>query len=165
MAIRALDRKMLRDLVHIWAQALAIALVMAGGVATLVLAFGAQNSLEEIRATYYERHRFADVFAEVTRAPNFVRRQLLAIDGVAAVETRISRFALIDVEGMAEPASGRALSLPDYRQTRVNQLYMKAGRLPEPGRFPLSEADECGKAFGCIPAADLGEGEGGGGEF
>ena len=133
MIIPALDRKLLRDLRHIWAQALAIALVMASGVATLVLAFGAQNSLEEIRATYYDRYRFADVFAEVTRAPNAVREQLLEIDGVAAVETRISKFALLDIEGMAEPASGRVLSLPDRRQTIINRLYMKRGRTPEPG--------------------------------
>ncbi len=132
--IRALDRKLLRDLRHIWAQALAIALVMASGVATLVLAFGAQNSLEEIRATYYDRYRFADIFAEVTRAPNAIREQLLEIGGVAAVETRISKFALLDIEGMTEPASGRAISLPDHRQTAVNRLYMKRGRVPDPGR-------------------------------
>lgn len=132
--ISVLDRKLLRDLRHMWAQALAIALVMASGVATLILAFGAQNSLEEIRATYYDRYRFADVFAEVTRAPNFIGNRILEIDGVSAVETRISKFALLDIEGMAEPATGRVLSLPDRRQVAINRLYMKSGRQPEPGR-------------------------------
>ena len=48
-----------------WAQALAIALVIASGVATFVLASGAYHSLEETRAAYYLRYRFADLFAEV----------------------------------------------------------------------------------------------------
>ena len=41
--VSVLNLKLLRDLGHIWAQALAIALVMACGVATLILAFGAQT--------------------------------------------------------------------------------------------------------------------------
>ena len=64
-----LDVKLLRDLRRLWAQSLAIALVLAAGVAILVLAFGAQVSLFETRAAYYERNRFADVFAAATRAP------------------------------------------------------------------------------------------------
>ena len=36
--MRMLDRKLLRDIRRLWAQALAIALVIGGGVATLLLA-------------------------------------------------------------------------------------------------------------------------------
>ena len=159
MLVRPLDKKLFRDLLHIWAQALAIAMVMGSGVATLILAFGAQSSLEEIRATYYERYRFADIFAHVTRAPNLVREQLLTIDGVAAVETRISQFALLDIADMVEPANSIVLSLPDYRQTRVNRLYMKSGRTPEPGRadevtvneaFALAHGFTVGSSFQAI---------------
>ena len=79
-----LDRKLLRDLRRMWAQALAIALVMASGVATFVLASGAYHSLDETRAAYYLRYRFADVFAEVRRAPKSVVEQILALPGVAS---------------------------------------------------------------------------------
>ena len=72
--MRALDRKLLRDIRRLWAQTLAIALVMASGVATLILATGAQRSLVESRTAYYERNRFADVFATLVRAPNDDRR-------------------------------------------------------------------------------------------
>ena len=101
-----LDRKLLRDLRRMWAQALAIALVMASGVATFVLASGAYRSLDETRSAYYLRYRFADVFAEVRRAPKSVAEQILAIPGVAAAEPRITHLALLDVEGLAEPAIG-----------------------------------------------------------
>ena len=39
----ALDTKLLRDLRRTWAQSLAIALVVAGGVASLVMAVGSLN--------------------------------------------------------------------------------------------------------------------------
>ena len=67
--MRPLDTKILRDLRRLWAQALAIALVIGGGVAALVAVVGSIRSLEETRAAYYERYQFADVFAQVKRAP------------------------------------------------------------------------------------------------
>jgi putative ABC transport system permease protein len=129
-----LDRKLFRDLRRMWAQALAIALVMASGTATFVLASGAYRSLDETRRAYYERYGFADVFAAVRRAPKSLEEQVLAIPGVAAAEMRISRLALLDVEGIEEPATGQVLSLPDFAPQRLNRLHLRAGRLPEPER-------------------------------
>jgi putative ABC transport system permease protein len=129
--MRMLDRKLLRDLRRMWAQALAIALVMASGVATYVLASGAYRSLDETRAAYYLRYRFADVLAEVKRAPKSVADQILAISGVAAAEPRIANLALFDVEGLAEPASAMAVSIPDLYEQRLNLLHLRDGRLPE----------------------------------
>ena len=48
--MRSLDKKLVRDFRRMWAQVLAVALVLASGVATLVLALGALRSLEETRA-------------------------------------------------------------------------------------------------------------------
>lgn len=130
--MRVIDRKLVRDVQRLWPQALAIALVVASGVATLILAIGAYRSLEETREAYYERHRFADVFATVTRAPFSLKERILRIPGVAAAETRIEKLVLLDVQGMAEPATAVALSLPDYHKPTVNRIYLRAGREPEP---------------------------------
>ena len=89
-----LDLKLLRDIRRLWAQALAIALVIAGAVATLVLAVGSHRSLEETRIAYYERHRFADVFASVRRAPKTLVGRIAEISGVAAADVRIASRAL-----------------------------------------------------------------------
>ncbi|MGI9480803.1 MAG: FtsX-like permease family protein [Hyphomicrobiales bacterium] len=127
-----LDVKMIRDLRRIWAQALAIAMVLASGVATLVLGIGAYRSLDETRSAYYERYRFADLFAYAERAPNALKQEILQIPGVATADTRLVSSALLDVEGMAEPATGRVVSLPDNVQPALNRLYMRRGRTPEP---------------------------------
>ena len=130
--MRALDRKVLRDLRAIWAQVLAIALVLACGVMVLVLSTGTQRSLTETRDAYYERHRFADVFASATRAPQGLLTRIAAIDGVAQVEARIVFTAMLDLEGMTEPASARVISLPALGEPALNLPLLRAGRLPDP---------------------------------
>ena len=125
--MRALDAKLLRDLRRIWAQTIAIALVLGCGLMVLVMANGTLRSLSETRATFYERHRFADVFAGVTRAPRSLLEQVLAIDGVAQAEARIVVPAVLDLAGMAEPATARVLSLPDAGNPRLNLPLLRSG--------------------------------------
>lgn len=132
--MRKLDIKLVRDLRRMWAQSMAIALVIAGGVATLIMAVGSARSLLETRNAYYERYNFADVFAEVRRAPRTVLDDIRRIDGVAVADARISKLAVLDIPGLREPATGRFVSLPDTGEPLLNKLYMKAGRMPEVGR-------------------------------
>jgi putative ABC transport system permease protein len=132
--MRALDKKLLRDLARLWAQAIAVALVMACGVATLILAVGVYRSLEETRTVYYERYRFGDVFATAVRAPDSLAATVATIDGVAATEPRIVQRGLLDIEGLREPATGQFISLPPDGFVAVNALALREGRLPEPGR-------------------------------
>jgi putative ABC transport system permease protein len=127
-----LDRKLFRDLRRLWAQALAIAFVVAGGVATLVAAVGSLRSLEETRTAYYDRYQFADIFAPLRRAPKSLVNRIAEIPGVAAVDARIAKLALLDIPGVPEPATGQFISLPDNEQPRLNRLYMRMGRMPDP---------------------------------
>lgn len=129
-----LDRKLFRDVRRLWAQVLAIAFVIGGGVASLLLAVGSYRSLDETRTAYYERYRFADVFAVVTRAPKALVEQVAEIPGVAAVDARIAKLALLDIPNYSEPATAQVISLPDIGEPQLNRLYMRLGRTPEPGR-------------------------------
>lgn len=131
--MRALDRKMLRDLRRIWAQVLAIALVLGCGVMVLVGAQATQATLIQTQAAYYERHRFADVFAGAVRAPVDIVEAASLIPGVAQAEGRISFQALLTIDGMTEPATGRILSLP-AAGPQMNVLLLRRGRLPDPDR-------------------------------
>ena len=130
MVISPLRRKVLRDLTRLWAQVLAIALVLAAGVATLILGNGAYASLHETRARYYEDYRFADVFANVTRAPRALLGEVKAIEGVLDAEARIVKLGLLDLPGMIEPGSVELVSLPETGG--LNRLYLRQGRLPDP---------------------------------
>ncbi|MBA8904982.1 ABC transporter permease [Aminobacter ciceronei] len=152
--MRTLDIKLFRDLVRLWAQALAIALVIAGGVATLILAVGSYRSLDETRAAYYERYRFADVFAAARRAPRTLVDQIAEISGVASVDARIVKLALLDIPNYSEPATGQVISLPELGEPALNQLYMREGRAPEPGRADEAVVNEgFAKAHGFTPGS------------
>lgn len=129
----ALDKKLLRDIWRLRGQVLAIALVVSCGVATIAMSLGALNSLEETRSAYYERNRFAQVFASVKRAPDGLAARIAAIPGVKRVETRIVEEVTLDVPGMAEPATGRLVSIPPDHQPVLNNLTIVRGRYIAPG--------------------------------
>lgn len=132
--MRALDIKLLRDLRRIWAQSLAIALVLGCGVMVLVLAQGAERALSETRNAYYDRNRFAEVFAGATRAPAALRDEISRIEGVAQVDTRIAFDVVLDLPGMGEPAMARVLSLPRSGPPVLNLPHLQSGRIPDPLR-------------------------------
>lgn len=132
--LSALDRKLLRDLWGMKGQAVAIAFVIAGGVSVYLVAAGMLTSLEETRRAYYERYRFADLWAPVVRAPRSLVGDVREIPGVQAAETRVRAPALFDMPGMEEPATGEILSLPDHAEPAVNQVHLVRGRKAEPGR-------------------------------
>ncbi len=130
--MNALDIKLLRDFRRLWAQAVAIALVLACGVAILLTTFGTFVSLEETRRAYYERNRFADVFAEASRAPLWLMQEIRRIEGVRAADARISRLAVLDVPGQQATVTGRILSLPPGMEPRLNLPELQTGRMPLP---------------------------------
>jgi putative ABC transport system permease protein len=131
--MQSLDKKLFRDLGSMKGQMIAVALVMACGLAVLIMARSLIHSLEVTRSQYYREHRFAEVFCNLKRAPNSLRPRLTEIPGVAAIDTRVTGSAVLDIPGMAEPANGQILSLPDDRPQMLNLLYLRTGRLPESG--------------------------------
>lgn len=134
MALSSLNRKLLRDLVGMKGQVIAIAMVVAAGVAMFVMYLSNFDSLLRTQQTYYARQRFADVFASAKRVPSSVEPRLAAIPNVTAVETRVSAVVTLDVDGLDEPASALLVSIPPDRRPRVNDLFLVSGRWIDVGR-------------------------------
>ncbi len=132
--MKALDRKLLRDIWSIKGQALAICLVMACGIGVFVMSLSTLGSLEFTQSSYYDQYRFGQIFASLKRAPNHLGDKLADIPGVAKVQTRVVQNVTLDVEGMTEPAVGRIISVPDRKAPGLNALYLREGRYIEPGR-------------------------------
>lgn len=129
-----LNTKLRRDLWAMKTQSLAIAAVMAAGIATFVMSLGLIFSLQETRDAFYERYRFADVFVNLKRAPESLAARIRAMPGVRQVETRVVIGATLDIEGMVEPATGLLLSIPEEGEPKLNALHMRTGRYIEPYR-------------------------------
>ncbi len=132
--MRALDRKLLRDVWGNRGPAAAIALVLACGVATFVLSTATLNSLRQTQARFYREARFADAFVTLTRAPEREAEVLRAIPGVTAVETGVAGAGRLQVPGFDETATALVVSIPDQGPGRLNALTLLTGRLPEAGR-------------------------------
>lgn len=128
-----LDRKLRRDLLALKSQALAVALVMACGLAMMIMTRSLIRSLNEARDSYYQLNRFAEVFASLKRAPDGVTERIAAIPGVAAVEPSIALRVTLDVPGRAEPARALINSVPERREMRLNRLHLREGRWLGPG--------------------------------
>ena len=132
--VRALERKLIRDLWRLRGQAVSIALVIACGIASYVALNTTHASLEGERDRYYEANRFADVFVHLKRAPNAVAARISAVPGVAIAHAREVERITLPVEGLAEPATGRIITLPEVGVPPLNVPYLRKGRMVEPGR-------------------------------
>ena len=132
--MRAIHRKLFRDLWQIKGQGIAIAAVIGVGVAMLITYLSTFVSLERTRDAYYDRYRMADVFAMAKRAPNHLERRIVEIPGVAGVRTRVVADVTLDLEGVTEPITGRLVSIPEVQRPMLNDLVLIEGRYLEPGR-------------------------------
>jgi putative ABC transport system permease protein len=127
--VSALNRKLLRDLWRLRGQAMAIALIVASGVAVLVMSLTTVDALRQTTAAYYDRQHFADVFASAKRAPQSLAPRLAAVPGVQLVETRIVRWATVDIDGFGEPVIATLVALPDDGAPLLNQVMLRRGRM------------------------------------
>ncbi len=155
----ALGRKLVRDLRHMRGPLVAIGLMAASGVAVFVAMRSMHGYLRGTQERYYDQYRFARVFAHVTRAPTSGAARLAALPGVDAVEPRVVFDVSLDVPGLPEPAIGRLVSVPEGAQPRLNQLYLRRGRLVSRERadevvvseaFARANGLEIGDAFAAV---------------
>lgn len=129
--IHPLDRKLLRDLGKMKGQVFAVSLVMACGLAMMIMTRSLIMTLETTRETYYQKYAMADIFATLKRAPLAVADQLATLPGVATVETRVAVEVTLDLPGLSEPATGHIISLPeDGGPQKLNRLFLRTGRFP-----------------------------------
>lgn len=138
--MKALDRKLLRDLRLMWSQALTIALVVASGIAGFITTFSAYDALSWSRDVYYSQARFADVFSALKRAPLSLSAQLEALPGAAHVQTSLVHDVPIDLPEVPDPIIGRLIGLDLREPLRLNKVYVRSGRMIQAHQSGAMEA-------------------------
>lgn len=141
--LSCLDRKLVRDLKRLQGQAIAVAMVIACGLAMMIMARSLIYSLDSTQREYYESNHFAEVFAQLKRAPQSIAARIHEIPGVATVQTGVAARVTLDLAGRDEPASGTVRSLPDVGTPELNRLFLRAGQWLGPrsrGEVLVSEA-------------------------
>jgi len=143
--MKALDHKLLRDLRAMWSQALTIALVVASGIGGFVTSLSAVDSLALARDRFYADGHFADVFAEIKRAPNALIEQMREVPGVADVQTRLQAMVRVSIPGLSDPIVGQVIGLDLLHAPRMNLVTVSRGQA-------LSAASEGVRGDGSIAA-------------
>ena len=137
-------------------QAIAVAMVFACGLAMMIMSRSLIYSLDTTQREYYEAHHFADVFAQLKRAPQSVAMRIRDIPGVATVQTGVAARVTLDLAGRDEPASGTVRSLPDVGAPELNRLFLRAGRWLAPrSRGELLVSEAFAEANGLQPGQSL----------
>jgi putative ABC transport system permease protein len=132
--MKALNRKLGRDLWRMKGQVFAITLVVVSGVATFIMFISTMDSLSLTRNRFYRDYHFADVFVNLKRAPESLKEKIQNVPGVHLVETRVSAYVKLDIKGFPEPVTARIISVPDDGKPLLNRLYIRKGRLADPAK-------------------------------
>jgi len=132
--VRALDRKMIRELWRLRGQLFSIGIVVAAAVTMLVTMRGTYEALLSGRADYYRDYKLGDVWSALEQAPETLRDRIARIPGVAAVETRVTTYATLDLPWLDAPGQGLFVSVPPTGRADVDDVHIREGRYVRPGR-------------------------------
>lgn len=132
--VSALDIKVVRDLWAMRTQVLSIALLIAAGIAVLVMSVSNYVALVDAMQSHYRSERFADIFARLKRAPTTLADRIREIDGIGVVEARIAQPVRVLRPDSDQPISGRVVSIPASGQLLLNRLHLVEGRWVDAAR-------------------------------
>jgi putative ABC transport system permease protein len=130
--MRALRRKVLRD---IWVQRRqfgALAITVAAGVVAFMVAFVLHHNLDASYANTYSRLKFEDFEIALRDAPASTVDRVRSVRGVSAAEGRLVRNIVIETQ-VSPPIRvfGRFVSVPARRRPAVDDLAIDEGRYVE----------------------------------
>jgi len=157
--MKALDKKLWRDLWLMKGQVLAIVLVIVSGVATFVMFISVMHSLNKTRDAFYRDFAFAEVFGSLKRAPESLKERIAEIPGVNLVETRVAADVKLDIKGFNEPVTARLMSVPNNGRPLLNRIYLRTGRMVDSSKdnevvvsesFAEAHGFKPGDSFGAV---------------
>lgn len=130
---RTLLLKNLRDLRASLAQTIALIVIVALGIASLVALLGAYRDLGTSYNHTYSQLHLADVTFSIQAAPQSVVDQVAAVDGVAAVTGRLVIDGGLELSPGAAGSDGqqirsRLIGLPPDSHPQVNDVLILDGR-------------------------------------
>jgi putative ABC transport system permease protein len=147
-------RKMFRDMGHSLAQSLALIVVVALGVTSLVGLIGAFRDLDTSYNRTYERLHFADVTFEVESAPESVVSLVAAVEGVRSATGRLifdSGLAIAAKGGGETQIRSRLVGIPVDRHPSVDDLLITRGDYLASTDSGVLVESHFAKAFGLAP--------------
>ncbi|MGD0152702.1 MAG: FtsX-like permease family protein [Thermacetogeniaceae bacterium] len=140
MVMGVLTRKLWRNIISTRGQFLAVAAVVAVGIALYIAMTTAYANLDRAQKDFYRQDNFADYYFQAIKAPEEITRQIAALPGVIAATGRIQQDVPV-IKDDGSRADARLTSFPLPMDGQVNQLTVLSGRLfdkyPQGGRIEV----------------------------
>ena len=127
MVNRVLVRKLLRDMVARKGALLALVVIVTIGVGIYVAMAAVYRDLFDARRRYYTQYQLADFSVDLKRAPAWAVDVVAGLPNVRAARGRVHLGVRIDLEGVAEPITGVAISMPDQPTPVLNGILLRTG--------------------------------------
>ncbi|MHB8865377.1 MAG: hypothetical protein ACYC6N_23600, partial [Pirellulaceae bacterium] len=125
--MKMLDRKLLRELYRSKGLLLAITSIVAVGMICFVSMRSAYHNLQRAKDRYYQQCRMADFWVDLKKVPVAELAALEKIFGIQQLTPRIQFAATVDLENVDKPINSLVVSLPDTRQSAVNDIVLRQG--------------------------------------
>lgn len=125
--MRALNRKLIRDIRHNWHMLLAVSSIIAVGIGCYVGMMSAVKNLDYSRSSYYSSCRLADFWIDLKKIPTQDVKRLAAIPGISEIRNRIQFEIILDLPESPKPVSAMVLSLPDVQTPVINNIVLRKG--------------------------------------
>jgi len=127
MVNRVLLRKLLRDMAGRKGALLALVVIVTIGVGIYVAMASVYRDLFDARRRYYAEYQLADFSVDLKRAPEWTVDVLADLPNVRAARGRVNLGVRIDLEGVDEPITGVAISMPDTPTPVLNGILLRTG--------------------------------------
>ncbi len=122
-----LDKKRHRDIIALKGMLIAVAAIVAIGVASFVGMLATYINLSRAKDHYYAQCRMADFWIDLKKAPLNEVERLRNMTGITELRERIRFPIRVDLEGVQSLISGIALSMPSDPLPVINNVNLHQG--------------------------------------
>ena len=88
---------------------------------------GTYANLETAKDDFYRQCTMADFWIDIKKAPVAQAKNLSTLPGIAEISQRIVFPVIVDLEKVAQPISGQAVSIPDVQRPGINSIVLRSG--------------------------------------
>jgi len=154
--VTVLDKKRRRDIIKLKGMLIAVAAIVAIGVASFVGMLATYINLTNAQGNYYSKCRMADFWIDLKKAPLNDVERLREMKGIAELRERISFPIRVDLENVESLITGMALSMPSEPLPVINSIFLRQGSyFTEKRRNEVIVSEQFAKARNIKPGDTL----------
>lgn len=124
--MKILFRNLFRDIKKSKGQFISILIIVVLGVSFYTSLNSMFRNLSNSSSKYYEEYRLADIWVDIYKSPESVKKYIEDLPNIQKVTERIVKDASVNISN--ENATLRFITLPNVKEDILNDIVIKSGR-------------------------------------